>query len=96
VQNDEADVEVGLPTDGQLTSSGLTALKNKKSIWSFYYPASVMRNDVLKATLGIEDILDPVTATSIPMRGLNGRVDLQQDPEKVARDFLQKQRLAKL
>ena len=96
VENGQADVGVGFLTDGQLTSPELTVLEDEKSIWPFYYPAPVVRSDVLDANPGMEDILNAVTATLDvdTIRELNGRVDLQQeDPEDVAKDFLQDQGL---
>jgi len=96
VENGEADVGVGFLTDGQLTSPELTILEDEKSIWPFYYPAPVVRNDVLEENPEIEDILNSVTETLNvdAIRELNGRVDMEQeDPEDVARDYLQQQGL---
>lgn len=96
VQNGDADVGVGFLTDGQLASNDLTVMKDEKNIWPFYYPAPVVRNDVLEANPGIEDILNSVSKTLDvdTMRKLNGRVDLdQEEPKDVARDYLQEQGL---
>jgi osmoprotectant transport system substrate-binding protein len=96
VENGEADVGVGFLTDGQLTSSKLTVLEDEKSIWPFYYPAPVVRSDVLEKNPEVEDILTSVTQTLDvdTIRELNGRVDMnQEDPEDVARGFLQQQGL---
>ncbi len=96
VENGEADVGVGFLTDGQLTSDELVILEDEKSIWPFYYPAPVVRNDVLEENPEIEDILNSVTETLDvdTIRELNGRVDIEgQDPEDVAREFLQEQGL---
>jgi osmoprotectant transport system substrate-binding protein len=96
VENGDADVGVGFLTDGQLTSSELTVLKDEKNIWPFYYPAPVVRNDVLEANPKMEDILNSVTEKldEGTIRELNGKVDIdQEDPEDVARDFLQEQGL---
>ena len=96
VENGDADVGVGFLTDGQLTSPELTILEDEKSIWPFYYPAPVVRNDVLEENPEIEDILNSVTETLNvdAIRELNGRVDIEQeDPEDVARDYLQQQGL---
>src|SRR5918998_850075 len=88
VENGEADVGVGFLTDGQLTSSEIVVLEDAKSIWPFYYPAPVVRNDVLEENPEVEDILNFVTETLDidTIRELNGRVDIEQeDPEDVAR-----------
>jgi osmoprotectant transport system substrate-binding protein len=56
----------------------------------------VVRNDVLEENPEVEDILNSVTETLDidTIRELNGRVDIEQeDPEEVARDYLQQQGL---
>jgi osmoprotectant transport system substrate-binding protein len=96
VENGEADVGVGFLTDGQLTSPELMVLEDEKSIWPFYYPAPVVRSDVLEDNPEVEDILNSVTETLDidTIRELNGRVDLEQeDPEDVAWDYLEQQGL---
>jgi osmoprotectant transport system substrate-binding protein len=96
VENGEADVGVGFLTDGQLTSPELKVLEDEKKIWPFYYPAPVVRSDVLEENPEVEDILNSVTETLDvdTIRELNGRVDIdQEDPEDVAKDFLQQQGL---
>jgi osmoprotectant transport system substrate-binding protein len=96
VENGEADVGVGFLTDGQLTSPELVVLEDEKSIWPFYYPAPVVRSDVLEENPEIEEILNSVTETLDVdnMREMNGQVDTGgEDPEDVARDFLEQQGL---
>jgi osmoprotectant transport system substrate-binding protein len=96
VENGEADVGVGFLTDGQLTSDQLTVLEDEKKIWPFYYPAPVVRSDVLDENPDVEDILNQVSATLNVdnIRELNGRVDIGgEDPEDVAADFLAQQGL---
>ena len=96
VENGEADVGVGFLTDGQLTSPEIVVLEDEKSIWPFYYPAPVVRNDVLEENPEVEDILNSVTEILDidTIRELNGRVDVEQeDPEDVARDYLEQQGL---
>jgi len=96
VENGEADVGVGFLTDGQLTSPELTILEDELSIWPFYYPAPVVRSEVLEENPEVEDILNSVTETLNvdAIRELNGRVDIEQeDPEDVARDYLEQQGL---
>ncbi len=96
VQQGGADVGVGFLTDGQLTSEELAIMEDELSIWPFYYPAPVVRSDVLEENPEVEGILNSVTTTLDvdTIRDLNGRVDLeQQDPEDVAREYLQEQGL---
>jgi len=90
--NGDGDVGVGFTTDGQLTSDELVVMEDPKSIWPFYYPAPVVRSDVLDKNPKMEGILNEVSASLDveTMRELNGRVDLdQEDPEDVAADHLQ-------
>ena len=96
MENGEADVGVGFLTDGQLTSPELTVLEDEKSMWPFYYPAPVVRSEVLDENPKIEDILNAVTESLNvdTIRELNGRVDIEQeDPEDVAEGFLREQGL---
>ncbi len=97
LENGESDVGVGFLTDDQLTSPDLTVLEDEKSIWPFYYPAPVVRSKVLEENPEIEDILNSVTETLgvETMHELNGKVNIEQeDPEDVAREFLQEQSLS--
>jgi len=98
LQNGDGDVGVGFTTDGQLTSPQLVVMKDPKSIWPFYYPAPVVRSDVLKKYPKIKGILNEVSASlSVEkMRELNAKVDLdQEDPEDVAAEYLDKQGIVK-
>jgi osmoprotectant transport system substrate-binding protein len=90
----DADVGVGFTTDGQLASDELVVMEDPKSIWPFYYPAPVVRSDVLEENPNMEKILNEVSASlSVEkMRELNGQVDLEQeDPEDVAEQHLQEE-----
>jgi osmoprotectant transport system substrate-binding protein len=92
LQNGKGDVGVGFTTDGQLTSPQLVVMKDPKSIWPFYYPAPVVRSDVLKKYPKVKKVLDSVNSKLNVdiMRQLNGKVDLQhEDPADVAKQFLQ-------
>jgi osmoprotectant transport system substrate-binding protein len=71
-------------------------LEDEKSIWPFYNPAPVVRNDVLEENPEVEEILNSVTEilNVDAIRELNGRVDIDgEDPEDVAEDFLRQQGL---
>jgi osmoprotectant transport system substrate-binding protein len=92
LESGDGDVGVGFTTDGQLTSDQLVVMKDPKSIWPFYYPAPVVRSDVLEKYPKIKGILNEVSASlSVEtMRELNGQVDLdQEDPEDVAKQHLE-------
>jgi osmoprotectant transport system substrate-binding protein len=94
LESGEGDVGVGFTTDGQLTSDQLVVMKDPKSIWPFYYPAPVVRSDVLKKYPKIKGILNEVSASLDveTMRELNGQVDLdQEDPEDVAKEYLEEE-----
>jgi osmoprotectant transport system substrate-binding protein len=98
LESGEGDVGVGFTTDGQLTSDQLVVMKDPKSIWPFYYPAPVVRSDVLEKYPKIEKILNEVSASlSVEtMRELNGKVDLdQEDPEDVAAEYLEEKGIVK-
>ena len=98
LQGGDGDVGVGFTTDGQLTSDQLVVMKDPKHIWPFYYPAPVVRSDVLKKYPKIEKVLNEVSASLDveTMRELNGQVDLdQEDPEDVAAEYLEEQGIVK-
>jgi osmoprotectant transport system substrate-binding protein len=92
----EGDVGVGFTTDGQLASDELVVMEDPKSIWPFYYPAPVVRSDVLQKNPKMEEVLNSVSETLDvkTMRQLNAQVDIEQeDPEDVAAEFLKDQGL---
>ncbi|HEX5850798.1 MAG TPA: glycine betaine ABC transporter substrate-binding protein [Rubrobacter sp.] len=94
IENGDGDVGVGFTTDGQLTSPQLVVMKDEKAIWPFYYPAPVVRTDVLEKHPKIKGILNEVSASLDveKMRELNGQVDLdQEDPEDVAAEYLEQE-----
>jgi osmoprotectant transport system substrate-binding protein len=88
----EGDAGVGFTTDGQLASDELVVMEDPKSIWPFYYPAPVVRSDVVEQNPKMEGVLNEVSATldAETMRELNSQVDLEQeDPEDVAAEHLE-------
>jgi osmoprotectant transport system substrate-binding protein len=88
----EGDVGVGFTTDSQLASDELVVMEDPKSIWPFYYPAPVVRTEVLEQNPKMEGVLDKVSASldAETMRQLNAQVDVEQeDPEDVAAEYLQ-------
>jgi len=92
----EGEVGVGFTTDGQLASDQLAVMEDPKNIWPFYYPAPVVRSDVLKQNPKMEEVLNSVSKTldAESMRKLNAQVDIEQeDPEDVATEFLKEKGL---
>jgi osmoprotectant transport system substrate-binding protein len=92
LQNGEGDVGVGFTTDGQLASDELVVMEDPKGIWPFYYPAPVVRSEVLEQNPEMEEVLNSVSESLDveTMRQLNGQVDLEQeDPEDVAQEHLE-------
>ena len=92
----EGDVGVGFTTDGQLASDELVVMEDPKNIWPFYYPAPVVRSDVLEKNPKMEEVLNSVSETldAETMRKLNAQVDIEQEePEDVAADYLKEQGL---
>jgi osmoprotectant transport system substrate-binding protein len=88
----EGDAGVGFTTDGELTSDELVVMEDPKSIWPFYYPAPVVRTDVLEQNPKIKGILNEVSASldAETMRELNAQVSIEQEePEDVAAEFLE-------
>ena len=90
----EGDAGVGFTTDAQLASDKLVVMEDPKNIWPFYFPAPVIRSDVLKKYPKIKGILDEVSGSldAETMRKLNAQVAIdQEDPGDVAQEFLEKQ-----
>ena len=92
----EGEAGVGFTTDGQLASDELVVMEDPKSIWPFYYPAPVVRSDVLEKNPKIKGVLNEVSASlnAETMRKLNSQVDIEQeDPDEVAAEYLQEKGL---
>ena len=92
----DADVAVGFTTDGQLASDKLVVATDKKKIWPFYYPAPVVRNEVLDKMPEAKKVMNSVSKSLDleTMRKLNSQVDIEnKDPEDVAKDYLEKEGL---
>src|SRR3712207_867049 len=92
----EGDAGVGFTTDGQLASDELVVMEDPKSIWPFYYPAPVVRSDVLEKNPKLEGVLNKISTSlnAETMRQLNAQVDIEQeDPDEVAAEYLQEKGL---
>jgi osmoprotectant transport system substrate-binding protein len=88
----EGDVGVGFTTDGQLASEELAVMEDPKSIWPIYYPAPVVRSDVLEKNPKVRGVLNEVSASldAETMRKLNAQVDIErEEPEDVAKEYLE-------
>jgi osmoprotectant transport system substrate-binding protein len=94
----EGDAGVGFTTDSQLASDELVVMEDQKNIWPFYYPAPVVRSNVLEENPKMEEVLNSVSESldAETMRQLNAQVDIEQeDPEDVAAAYLEEQGIAK-
>ena len=83
-------------TDGLLKKFGLTVLEDDQHFFPPYYAVPVIRSEVLEAHPELEDLLGQLGAvlTDDVMGTLNYQVDEEnQDPETVAKTFLQEQGL---
>jgi osmoprotectant transport system permease protein len=92
------DVISGYSTDGRLKAYDLRILKDDKGIFPPYYAAPVIRKQFLQAYPEVGPVLNALAGhiNDSTMTALNYKVDqLKQRPEKVARDFLQKEGLLK-
>ena len=88
----QGEVGVGFTTDGQLASEDLVVMEDPKSIWPFYYPAPVVRSEVLEQNPEMEEILNSVSESLDleTMQQLNAQVDIErEDPADVARQHLE-------
>lgn len=92
------DVISGYSTDGRLKAYNLITLTDDKKIFPPYYAAPIVRHEVLLAYPELENVLNMLAGriNDSIMTGLNYKADyLKQSPEKIAKDFLQSQRLWK-
>lgn len=86
------DISIGFGTDWQIADKNLVVLEDDKHLWPPYYLTPVVRQDALKASPAIADVLDKISPllTSENMRELNARVDRdKEEPADVAESFLQ-------
>lgn len=96
LMNGESDIIDAFSTDGLLQKFGLIVLEDDKNFFPPYYAIPLVRETILKKYPEIEGILNEIGSTldNETMRSLNYRVDeLGENPEKVARTFLQNQKL---
>lgn len=94
----ELDVISGYSTDGRLKAFDLKILKDDKGIFPPYYAAPIVRETSLEKFPELEKVLNLLSGkiTDSIMTDLNYRTDyLHQAPERVAKDFLVKNKLYK-
>lgn len=98
LQDGQIDVVVAFGTDGQIGGYDLQLLEDDKKFYPPYQVAPVIRDQTLQANPQIADILNPLAAKldNTTMSNLNWAVDKPdstEEPETVARKFLQDQGL---
>lgn len=96
LQNQESDVIDAFSTDGLLEAFHLKVLEDDKGFFPPYYAVPIVKQDTLKKYPELKRTINMLAGklTDEKMRELNYRVDsLKEDPAKVAKDFLQKEKL---
>lgn len=96
IDNGETDITDAFSTDGLLKKFGLVMLDDDLNFFPPYYAVPILRSGLLGEHPEIEGVLDELgeVLTNEIMIELNYRVDeLQQQPRRVARDFLIEQGL---
>ncbi|OQY22210.1 MAG: hypothetical protein B6I34_06220, partial [Anaerolineaceae bacterium 4572_32.1] len=91
LQDGECTTAMGFATDGRISAFGFFNLEDDKQYFPVYNPAPVIRQEVLDVNPGVADVLSPIAEalTTDVMMEMNKRVDIdEEDPEDVARDFL--------
>jgi glycine betaine/choline ABC-type transport system substrate-binding protein len=91
LQDGQCTTAMGFATDGRIPAFGFFNMEDDKQFFPVYNPAPVIRQEVLDANPGVADVLAPIAQalTTEVMMDLNKRVDIdEEDPEDVARDFL--------
>jgi len=96
IDSGETDITDAFSTDGLLKKFGLVMLDDDLSFFPPYYAVPILRSGLLEEHPEIQGVLDELGAvlTNEIMIELNYRVDeLQQQPRRVAHDFLIEQGL---
>lgn len=92
VRDAEVDVVTAYSTDGRIPRYDLKVLEDDKNFFPPYFAATLFRNEVLEAYPEVGEALSLLNGilTDEKMQELNSRVDIDgDDPETVAREFLQ-------
>lgn len=93
LRRDKVDVIAGFSTDGRVEAYTLTILQDDRNYFPPYQAAPLVRKDVLQKYPAVRAALNRLKGriTNEIMSSLNYRVDYgKEDPEAVARDFLEK------
>lgn len=96
IKNKEVDAIVTYSTDGRNISHDLVVLEDDKQFNPPYYGILVARNDMLEKYPEVKKALEPLGGLmdTETMTKLNARVDVdEEEPAKVARDFLKEKGL---
>jgi osmoprotectant transport system permease protein len=95
LQNGETQVLDAFSTDGLLKKFDLKLLKDDKAFFPPYYAIPVIRGETMKKYPELKDVLKLLdgSITDDDMRNMNYKVDLEEQPHKVAEDFLRSKNL---
>ena len=96
LMNDNSQVIDAFTTDGLLRKFGLVVLEDDKNFFPPYYAVPVIRESVLKEYPKIKELMNNLGGylTNESVQELNYQVDeLGENPENVAKDFLEKNNL---
>ncbi|WP_461206352.1 ABC transporter permease/substrate-binding protein [Clostridium sp. DL1XJH146] len=90
INENETDAVDAFGTDGLLKKFNLKPLEDDKNFFPGYYPAPIIREDVLEEHPELEEVLNILgnAITQDEMIELNYRADEGEDPKAVAEDFL--------
>jgi osmoprotectant transport system permease protein len=92
----ETDVIDAFSTDGLLEAFGLKVLEDDRNFFPPYYAIPLVNGDAMNEYPALEKVINMLAGklTDEKMRELNYKVDsLKESPEKVAREFLEKEGL---
>lgn len=98
INQGKIDVMVIFTTDGQLSVSDVTVLKDDKNFYPSYLCGNVVRNEVIENHPEIKDKLEKLTntITDSDMAKMNYEVETnKKEPRDVAKDFLSNKGLLK-
>jgi osmoprotectant transport system permease protein len=98
LQNQKSDVIDAFSTDGLLEAFHLKVLKDDQHFFPPYYAVPIIKEETLKEHPELKKVINSLSGklTDEKMRELNYKVDsLKQSPDKVAKDFLEKEGLLK-
>lgn len=96
IEQKQIDVMVIFTTDGQLSVSDVTVLKDDKSFYPSYLCGNVVREEILQKYPEIEKILEQLSGliSDDAMAQMNYAVEAEgQEPKEVAKKFLQEKGL---